>query len=522
MNRREVFQFGALAASTITVAGVPLHLLAAETKGGTVNTIVQPEPTTLILGMSQAQSTQLVAGNIYEGLFRYDEKLNPIPHLVSSWTQNKEGTLYTFKLKPGVVWHDGKPFTSADVVFAIDVYLRKMHTRGRTNLAAVETIRAIDPLTVEFRLKHPFGPFLTIFEVGSMPMVPKHIYEGTDFATNPANATPIGTGPFKFKSWSKGSHIHLTANEAYHVKDLPKIKDLYWHVIPDAASRAAAFESGKIDIAPGGSVEFFDVQRLAKLPNVALTQKGYEFLAPIAYICLNNRKAPMNNVDFRRAVMHAIDREAVCKIAWQGFAKPATGPFNSNLKYYTADVTRYPRDLQKAKKLLAASGYKGEKLRLLAMPYGEAYMRTAEIVRQNLGQAGIQVEMVSTDVPGWNQKLAEWDFDLAFNGLYQYGDPALGVSRNYTTANIVKGFAFNNVQGYSNPKVDELFDAGARETDPAKRQEIYTAVQRTLVDDVPVAWMYEITFPTLYRQKVKNPISSAIGLNDGFGWASVE
>jgi hypothetical protein len=138
---------------------VPLHLLADAKKDGALNVLVQAEPPSLKPGTTQNGPTQLIAGNIYEGLLRYDDKLSSLPSLATSWTVNKEGTLYTFKLKPNVTWHDGKPFTSADVGFSADVFLRKARARFRANLEAVESIRAIDPLTVEFKLKHPGGPY---------------------------------------------------------------------------------------------------------------------------------------------------------------------------------------------------------------------------------------------------------------------------------------------------------------------------------------------------------------------------
>src|SRR5690606_25594092 len=107
--------------------------------------------------------------------------------------------------------------------------------------------------------KQPFGPFIGIFEPGTAPMIPKHIYEGTDFRENPANNTPIGTGPFKFDEWVKGSYIHMVKNEVYYMDGLPYVDDIYYHVIPDAASRAVAYETGKVDLLPGGSIENFDV-----------------------------------------------------------------------------------------------------------------------------------------------------------------------------------------------------------------------------------------------------------------------
>jgi len=103
--------------------------------------------------------------------------------------------------------------------------------------------------------------------------------------------------------------------------------------------------------------------------------------------------------------------------------------------------------------------------------------------------------------------------------VYQYGDPALGVSRNYTSDNIAKGSPFNNVEGYSNPKVDALFEQGQKALDPAKRQAIYDEVQKLLVDEMPVAWLHELNFPTVYRKRIHNPINSGVGLNDGFARA---
>lgn len=520
MKRRSLLQHGATGLG-LSIAGVPLHLLAAGRKGGVINVIVQPEPSTLMLGLSQTAGAQLVGGNVYEGLLRYDEQMNPMANLAVSWTVAPDGLRYVFNLKQNAFWHDGKPFTASDVVFSADVFLRKTHPRVKFNLQAVEAIRAVNPHTVEFILKHPFAPFLGIFEVGSMPMIPRHVYEGTDFATNPANATPIGTGPFKFKEWVKGSHIQLVRNDKYHEKDVPLAEGVYFHVIPDAASRAAAFESGKIDVAPGGSVELFDIQRLVKSPGAAVTTKGWEYFAPLSWLWINNRRAPMDNVKFRQAIMHAIDREAICNVAWFGYAKPATGPLNSKLRFYTSDVRKYPRNLNAAKKLLAESGYKGETLRLMPLPYGETWARTAEIVRQNLAQAGIPVQLTQTDVAGWTQKLSEWDYDLAFTFVYQQGDAALGVSRTYTSANIAKGSPFNNVEGYSNAKVDELFEQAGRQLDVKVRRQNYEQVQKILVEDVPVAWLFEINFPTLYRAKIGNLVNSAIGLNDSLGRATV-
>lgn len=500
----------------IAVCGFAISAAAQTPKtGGVANVIIQPEPPSLMVGLVQNGPTQMVAGNIYEGLLRYSPKLEPLPGLAESWTVSADAKTYTFKLKPGVKWHDGKPFTSADVAFTIE-FLKQTHARARGNLVQLEKVETPDAATVVFTLKQPFGPFLGIFEVGSMPMMPRHIYEGTDFKTNPANNTPIGTGPYMFKEWQKGSFIKLVKNPDYHVKGKPNLDEIYWHVIPDAAARAVAFETGKVDILPGGSVENFDVPRLSKLKDVCVTGKGWEFFSPLSWLWLNNRSGPTANKAFRQALMYAIDRDFAKNVIWNGLGKVATGPSSSAIRFYTDDVPKYTLNPTKAKALLKEAGYKGEKVRLLPLPYGETWQRWAEAVRQNLQDVGINVEMVATDVPGWNQKTSEWDFDIAFTYLYQYGDPALGVGRNYVSSQIAKGSPFNNVEGYSNPEIDRLFAEGAVAVPDSKRMELYTKAQKILVEDVPVAWQLELAFPTITRCKVKDLITTAIGVNDGF------
>ena len=178
--------------------------------------------------------------------------------------------------------------------------------------------------------------------------------------------------------------------------------------------------------------------------------------------------------------MFAIDRNMAKDVVWNGLGKVATGPSGSAIKYYTGAVPKYDYDPAKAKALLKEAGYNGEKLRMLPLPYGETWQRWAEMVRQNLQDVGINVEMVATDVPGWNQKVSEWDYDIAFTYLYQYGDPALGVGRNYVSSQIAKGSPFNNVEGYSNPEIDKLFADGAVAFPDAARGEIYAKAQKIL------------------------------------------
>ena len=483
-----------------------------------VHIVIQPEPPILMQGLSQNTPTNMVAGNIYELLLRFDEKFNAQPSLAKSWTVSPDKKTYIFNLQEGVVWHDGKPFTADDVVFTLDKFLREVSPRWRPIAnSQVDKIEKVDDLTVKITLKQSFAPLPLVFEVSSGPIVPKHIYEGTDFRANPANNTPIGTGPYMFKEWKKGSYIHLTKNSALLAEGTSPISTIsIGRSFPDAAARAVAYETGKIDVLPGGSVDVFDVARLSKLPNTCMTTKGWEMFAPIAWIAPNHRRGVLGNKQFRQGLMHAIDRDFGKNTVWDGIGKVATGPINSKTRFYSSDVPKYPFDPAKAKQLIKETGYKGEKLSLLVLPYGEIWNRWAEAVKQNLADVGVNVEIEATDVPGWTQRVANWDFDLTFNFLYQLGDPAIGVSRNYLSSNIVKGNPFANSEGYSNPEVDKLFAEAAVAPSDEERQRLYTKVQQLIVEDVAILWLLELEYPTIYRCNIKNLVTTAVGVDDGF------
>ncbi|MDO5757128.1 MAG: ABC transporter substrate-binding protein [Rhodobacterales bacterium] len=491
-------------------------------QGGTLNVVIQPEPPGLMIGLLQNAPTQMVAPDIYESLLRYNFDLSPEPQLAESWEISEDGKTYTFKLRDGVKFHDGEPFTSADVKFSMDVFLRETHSRMRVYMEHVESIDTPDDLTVVFNLKQPFGPFIGIFEPGTAPMIPKHIYEGTDFANNPANNTPIGTGPFKFDEWIKGSYIHMVKNDDYYMDGLPYIDDIYYHVIPDAASRAVAYETGQVDLLPGGSIENFDVPRVREMDNTCLTEKGFEYFGPLSWIWVNLNNKPLDDLKVRQAMMHALDREFARDALWNGLGKVATGPVSSSTKFYSADTPDIGYDPDKAKALLAESSYDGETIRLLGLPYGETWSRWAEAVKQNLTEIGMNVEIVPSDVAGWNQKVSDRDFDLAFTYVYQYGDPALGVSRTYMGDNAEPGSPWNNVADYQNPEVDKLWDEAALMAKPEDRAAAYKIIQDQIVSDVPNLWLLELGFPTIYRCNIHNPVNTAFGVNDGFRFVWIE
>lgn len=509
----------------ILAAALPATQALAQTKGGTLNMIVQPEPPVIVTAINQQGPTQFVAGKIYESLLTYTTDLKPQPGLAKSWEASSDGLTYTFHLQDNVKWHDGKPFTADDVVFTLSDMLPKTHARARVILNKfVDSVQASDPKTVVIKLKSPFPAFMLMFEPGFAPMMPKHIYAGTDYMTNPANQKPIGTGPFVFKEWKRGEYIKLARNPDYWKPGKPYLDELVFNVIPDAASRAVAFERGSVDVLRGGDVDNVDIKRLRALPKVEYTTAGWEMFSPQAYLIFNMRKPPFDNLKVRQAVMAAINRNMVVNNIFFGLGKVSTSPFVTTEMFYDKNMPPMPFDMKKARALIKESGIKpGDyTIRQLSFPYGSTWDRLGEYTKQALEQLGFKVNLESTDAGGWASRTGNWDFDLTTNFTYQYGDPALGVQRLYISSNIVKGSPFANVQGYSNPETDKQWEAAASEVDPVKRQALYTQLQTTLVNEVANGFLVDMEFPTLYRANVKNLVKTAIGLNESFDDVYIE
>lgn len=491
----------------------------AQTKGGTLTGIVQPEPPTLMLGLNQQAPTIFVAGKIYQSLLTYSKDLKPQGELAKSWTASADGLTYEFDLQENVKWHDGKPFTADDVVFTVDKFLRDTHPRAAVNIKRyIDRVTALSPTKVEFKLKEPFGPFLWLFEVSTLPMIPKHVYDGTDYKTNPANETPIGTGPFKFKEWKRGSFIHLVRNEDYWKPGKPYLDELYFRVIPDSASRALAFEKNDVQYLRGGDVDNVDIRRLRGLKGVETTAAGWEMYSPLAFMMMNQRKAPFDNVKVRQAVMHALDKNIIEKTIFFGLAKTAVGPIASATQFFDPSLKPYPLDLAKAKTLIKESGVDLSKspVKILSFPYGAQWDRLAEYTKQTLEQVGFTASIEPADAGSWAKRVSDWDFDISFNFTYQYGDPALGVARHYLSSNIVKGSPFANNQGYKNPKVDELLIKAASVVDPAERAKLYKEFQAIATEEVANGYLAELQFATLWRDNLKNLVTTGIGLNETF------
>lgn len=511
------------AAGFLAVSGVAL----AQQHGGTLRITTAPEPTILANALSSVPSTNEISTKIFEGLLEYNSDFQPQPSLATDWSVSDDGLAVTFNLREGVVWHDGKPFTSADVQFSLTDLIKNYHPQGKGNLGVVSEVETPDEHTAIVRLAHPSVPFMRALSSLSVPMVPRHIYEGTDYRNNPANVAPIGTGPFKFGEWVKGSHVTLEKNENYWREGMPYLDGMIFRFIPDSATRSAALEGGEIDVATFGTINPVEMRRLEGLDHLSIAAGGYEAIAPLMLLEVNNTRPPLDDRNFRLGLAYAIDRQVITDNVWFGFGTPAVGPITSFLERTGAFTKEGVRDftvsdrLEIAAKLFDEAGYplkdgKRASLTLDVVPYGEDWRRMGEVIRQQLGRVGIDIELRTGDNATFMRRVYnENDYDLGMMWYLGMSDPTAGVQRNYWSKNINPGVPFGNVSQYSNPEVDELWEKAQVEPDDSKRNEYFHELQRKIVDDSPLIWIMEKDLVAVQNNRVKDLITDPYGLRGG-------
>lgn len=477
--------------------------------GGTLIVGASSDPSTLNLAITYNIIDTLAVSSVFNLLTKSDYELNPRPDLAESWRISEDGLSYTFNLLRNAAWHDGRPFTSADVRFTFSEVLRKHHPRGSVVLKVIDSIETPDPYSVIFKLKHPYDPLMKF--IGNEAFIlPKHLYENTDILKNPYNLKPVGTGPFLFKEWKKGSHLSLERNPSYFKKGKPYLDRIVVKIVPDASSRMIAFEAGEIDYLYYVNLPASEVSRFKNRPGFVVTSKGHEVGPSIMLMAFNLRKPPFHHLKVREAIAYAIDKEYIEAKADYGLGKVAIGPIASATRWaFNPNVPRYDFNPQKAEQLLDEAGYpRGPdgvrfKTSIIADRGDLLYAKTAEIIREYLGKVGIVAELKLLDRPSMiDASYIRWDFDLQVHGLGTGPDPAIAVARTYVSTNI-KSIPFSNNSGYSNKEVDELFALAERAPSVKKRAEYYYKVQEILVRDLPYLWLSEYGLNSAFRDEFK-------------------
>jgi len=493
-------------------------------RGGTLVVGANPEPTTLTSAITSAGPTQLVSPKIFDGLLTYDLALKPQPQLAVAWNVSADGLTITFKLRAGVLWHDGKPFTSADVAFSLLKVWKQYHSRGRGTFANVTAVESPDALTSVWRLSQPAPYILSALAASESQVLPAHLYRDGPVLTNPANNAPVGTGPFRFVSWSRGSHIVLERNPRYWAPQLPYLDSVIFRFLPDPSATATALETGTIQLAT--NVAPADVERLRRNPLLSVDTRSTGFSAIVSSFEFNLDRPALRDARVRQAIAHAIDREFLLKNIWRGDGRAATSPIPDVLPaFHATGLPVYGYDLKQAEALLDQAGLKrngqGVRLVLSCDPYPTAaLLQAAQYLRSNLRRIGIQLNVRNQDAGEFvNRVYTRRDFDTVLYGAAAGPDPAIGSQRFYWSKNYQPGIAFSNGARYNNAEVDRLLEAAQVELDPAKRRALYRQFQQIVQKDAVTLPLIAASQPVLTNRRVKNVVVSADALLGNFASA---
>ncbi|MGO4335318.1 ABC transporter substrate-binding protein [Labrys sp. KB_33_2] len=511
LNRRSFL----LASAGMALAlGLPHRLRAGEVPAGRLTVAADSEPTNLNPAIVASNGVFFVASKVIEPLAEADFN-GPdglAPKLALSWEGAADGKAVTFKLRPDVKWHDGKPFTSADVAFSALEVWKKLQNLGRVVFKDLDSVDTPDPLTAILRFSAP-TPFQLIRNClpALTSVLPKHVFAGSDIMKNPANEKLIGTGPFKFAEHKPGEYYLLKRNEAYWAQGEPHFNEILFKVLSDRQSAGAALEAGEIQLAAFSAVPLADLDRISKVPGLKVYANGYEALTYQMIVEINHTRKELADLRVRQAIAHAIDKGFVVQAIFRGYATAATGPAPQTDKtFYNPDVERYEFDPAKADTLLDEAGYKkgadGVRfhLKLLPAPFFNETVQFGAYLRQALAKIGIDAEIVSNDSPAHLKAVyTDHAFDLAVGTPVYRQDPAISTTILFQSG-IPAGVPFSNQYGYANPKTDALIAAAAIEIDPEKRAELYKQFQKLVVDDLALINVAEFSFITVASENLQN------------------
>ena len=433
-----------------------------------------------------------------------------------------------------MLFHNGAPFTSADVQYSFMEILKKYHPTAPVLLAELTSVDTPDPHTAVLHLANPAPYIMKALAGRDLPILCKSVFEGTDPMNNPTANKPIGTGPFRFGQWERGEFVRLDRNEKYWKPGLPYLNRIVARFIPDAATRSAAMETGEAHFAGYSAVNYADLARMKQNPILELTTKGYEMTPALSVLELNAHRKPLDKKEVRQAIAYAIDRNFIRDNIMYGYGEPATGPLSRLFKaagLYTDDVRHFdvPDRLAIANKLLDDAGLPRKDggmrfaLHLEVNSFGEQWLRQAEYLKQALAQVGIDVTLRSEDTATWLRRVyTDYDYDINEPFLSQGVDPVIGLNKQYLASQIRKGVTFVNDSFYANPEVDQLLGEGMREPDLAKRGAIYKKVQQILAEDCPLIWLVDVQYVSIVNRKLHDHTTGPLGTQQAFEQAWIE
>lgn len=449
--------------------------------------------------------------NIFDTLVEYhEETLELVPCLASEWDTSEDGREWTFKLRPGIKFHDGTPCNAEAVVYSFERIIDPEHPDVKNNIIPyysnyrqIESIEAVDDLTVRFKLKKPQATFLAnmaLFASGIVSPTAVKKY-GAEFTRN-----PVGTGPFKFDHWLPEQEIVLERFDEYWGEPAGVSRVVF---LPSKESSIRVMQLKRAEIHIADNLPPVEMDGLENTPGVVVqSTPGIN----IGYMTMQTRKPPLDNVKVRQAICHAIDRDRLIDVAYSGKAEKARTMTPPTLWGHSDEVPMRTYDPDLSKKLLEEAAKEDGfslpvKLELFVMdqprPYMQQPRQTAIFIKDALEKVGFEIEIITNDIGQHFQRMTRGEHELGLSGWSaDIADPHNFLHTLLHSDNI-NDIGGNNLSRYTNEEVDQLLGEAELELDQEKRAEMYKKAQMLIYEDAPVLPLVHVPVRIAERDNVK-------------------
>lgn len=499
-------------------SGTEFSQVVTPSTGGTMISAMTGEPSGLIYMVAGESASAAIASNIFNSLLRYDAKLDLTGELAESWQVSEDNKTITFKLKPNLTWADGKPLTSADILFTWQLVTdEKTRSPYASDFQLVKKAEAPDALTFQISYDQAYAPALDSW--AGLQILPKHLLEGQDIHTTAFARNPVGSNYYKLDKWTHGENIRLSRNPS-SVLGPANIDKLVTRIIPDNSAQFLELMADNIDNMALDPIKFSRI--IPARPELQKKLNLYKELGnSYTYMGFNLKHKPFDDVRVRQAINYAIDKQEIIDGVYLGLGINIASPYKPGTRWSNPDLQPYAYNPSKAIALLKEAGFTDSNgdgiLERDGKPFAFEIVtnqnkereKSAVLIQRRLKEVGIDVKIRAIEWASFISRFIKTgDFDVVVLGWGLGLDPD---QFNIWHSSQQAPGQFNFI-GYSNPTVDKLLEQGRTELDPDKRQKIYHAFAKVLLEDSPIIYLsagYGLTAMHKRIQGIVNPIPPA-------------
>jgi peptide/nickel transport system substrate-binding protein len=509
-RRRRISRSALSAVLVVGTAGTAL----AQKQGGTLRIYHRDSPASMSIHEEGTIGVILPMMGVFNNLVVYDQHVaqnsakSIVPDLATSWNWSEDGKELTFKLREGVKWHDGKPFTSADVKCTFDLLTGQGKDKLRLNYRASWWVNIAGVTTngdneATLKLKRPQPAVLAMLAAGYSPMYPCHV------SPSQMRQHPIGTGPFKFVDYKPNQFIKVARNPDYWKPGRPYLDGIEYEIIPNRSTAMLAFTAGKFDMTFPNEVTAALLKDIKKQAPQAICQVGPA--TETAGVLINRTVPPFDNEDIRKAVGLTLDRKSFIDILGQGegdlggFLQPPPEGVWGMPAERLATLPGYGDDIKKnrdeARAIMTKLGYGPDKRLPVKISTRNiaVYRDPSAILADQLKEIFIDAELELVETANWVPKLIRKDFKLGLNVLgTAVDDPDVVFYQNYVCSSA------RNYPGYCNPELDKKVDEQSMEADPEKRKKLAQDIDYQMQQELARPVIYHLREGTCWQPQVKN------------------